>query len=362
MSTLIESCPEEHLRPLLEDFPHDQSWIRPFLEKGNWRAWRKLGHPFPILWVAHNGFAVILGSPGKPHAISPFPALWDHALKAGAGIRVLTFREVGWIPYLRQQYGHRFWKQSRISFTDSKKVKNSGAFHLPQGFSLFRLTPQDFALHCKEIEPSLPEIWPDPQRFIDKGLGYAVWKGHNKQELAGTAYTGLGIQGRQCPILISVTIKEIYRGLGLSKAVTATLIEELSQLGLTSEWCAARGNDPSYRSALSLGFSQEVNHIWMVHTPFNSHLDYRPQLSERELSEVEPLLGHWNVNEKRISISSKFQRLYIKEPFNTSAELIPIEKGKYRLSNKPVDIVLNSSQCIWREETKSFHMLRESNL
>ena len=246
-ATMVELEKED--RHLLKQLhvSDEEICIQACIEGTMGRAWMNCLKDPSYGLVAVADFCFLLGEPPvpmNPHFI---------ALLAEFGKnQIIMFESKSWVNVIQSNFPdhHKsfksysfYWEPERF---DQKKLQN----YIDTASNTYDLLPFDEALGFKALENSFTAdfcmFFESPQKFLEKGLGYAYV--HNGDIIAGaSSYSA-------CKGAIDITIGtvEAYRRQGLALVCASTLILDCMSKGIYPKWDAA--NTDSVALAEKLGY------------------------------------------------------------------------------------------------------------
>lgn len=108
-----------------------------------------------------------------------------------------------------------------------------------------RMGPAEFEMQGSVVPR---RFWPNAQRFLEAGAGFAVWA---EGEVAAVAFASWVTRDG---LELGVETRPRWRGRGFAAIACSALIEHALSRGLEPVWSCRLGNSASHRLAESLGF------------------------------------------------------------------------------------------------------------
>jgi hypothetical protein len=193
----------------------------------------------------------------------PTHPLARHLVERLPGKIIIVVANATWRDLVFRVHGARLTIQTRLSFS-STSLRLAHLQHLmscvPAGFHIKRIDLDLAQRIGAEVDTDLilPEVFPSPTDFVERGIGFCA--------LAGERIVCGATSAAKCDnaIEIQINTNPPYRRMGLASAVGATLVSHCLEYGLDPDWDTATTNLPSQNLAQKLGYIPESTYEWLV--------------------------------------------------------------------------------------------------
>jgi len=290
---------------LFEGFPYDRSWLTAALASADSRMFvDDPSSPGVALLCYRDGLCLIAGEPNAETALDIIRAATESSSDPPR-FSWVSLPSDEWADVFRSAFGCRFYVFQRVSLTFERT--NTPLLRqptkAPDGFTLSRI---DLALArriTEEIDRSFGLLWPSPEEFVEKSLGFCLTE---DDTIVTVAYSAFEPKERMC---LSVATVPDHRGRGFAAMTCAPLVRRCLENDVEPEWGASLNNRASLSVARKLGFANEVLHHWAQRCPFNA--DRRAV--EMPPSALEEYVGEYRGGERMLVISRKGALLFFHE-------------------------------------------------
>ncbi len=231
-------------------------------------------HPSVCLVVHKYGMALLCGSNANSSfnrslrgflqndALNDGSAKWliCHPGEWEGTLTTLLGRELAGEPSSREEpsaterRSRSILKTERVNFKFDGRLPNRR--EIPAGFTLRRV---DSNL-CDRIQGTvIPEyFWNSAQVFLSDGIGFSLL---TEGQVVSTAFSSFIVEDK---LELGVETDPRYRGRGLASFPAIELLDYCVSHGYEPVWACRRGNIPSFRLALKLGFSPATFHPYYI--------------------------------------------------------------------------------------------------
>jgi len=180
-----------------------------------------------------------------------------------SGETIIIVAQEGWRDLVFQVHGARITGHPRLSFSPKRlslEHLHQLMARVPEGFQIQRINLDLAQRLGTEVSSGLilPEVFPSPADFVERGIGFCA--------LAGEQIVCGATSAARCDnaIEIQINTNPSFRRIGLATAVGAALVAHCLEQDLYPDWETAANNTPSQQLAQRLGYILESTYEWLV--------------------------------------------------------------------------------------------------
>lgn len=243
---------------LFSGFPFDRSWVMDSIRDKRYTLYvDQPTHPSAgLLQDCRGGFSFISGSVQNDSFVENVLDVVKNAQWP-----LISLPSLEWRSYLIARHGDVLREIKRVDYemavTLSPDILQWRA-HVPDGVSVL---PIDESYACeigRTVDPDFRVVWPDPQQFVQEGMGFCAVQAGEVLSYAVSAFP-LGDT-----MAIGTATRETHRCRGMATLCLAALVEECTRRGISLEYTTGVNNLPSRSVARKTGFVNARHHFWVA--------------------------------------------------------------------------------------------------